>query len=87
MKRILLLVLTLCATVTLFAQTFTYNGINYKVTSPTTVEVSDNNNFKGMASIPSIINFANTSYEVTSIVNNAFYNNSVLNDKKEKGKF
>ena len=74
MKRILLFVFTLCATSTIFAQTFTHNGINYKVTSPTTVEVAPNPNFNGDAVIPSSVTNANVDYEVTAIGNNAFLN-------------
>lgn len=78
MKKILLLILTLFATSTLFAQTFTNNGINYNVTSPTTVEVGLNPNFIGNAVIPGSVNYANVDYEVTVIGNYAFHNCKTL---------
>ncbi len=78
MKKILLIILTLCATTTLFAQTFTDNGINYKVTSPTTVEVVNNRTFTGSAVIPSSVIYANVTYSVTKIDDYAFNNNPSL---------
>ncbi|TAF79700.1 MAG: T9SS C-terminal target domain-containing protein [Sphingobacteriales bacterium] len=72
MKKILLFVLTLCATVTLFAQTFTYNGINYTVTSASKVEVSWNTGIMGAAVIPSTVTYLGSVYEVIGIGQRAF---------------
>ncbi len=78
MKKILLIILTICATSTLFAQTFTDNGINYDVTSDTTVEVFNMSTFSGVAIIPSNVKNEGKTYSVTSISDYAFYNCSHL---------
>lgn len=39
MKNIVLFILSICATSTVFAQTFTDNGFNYIVISPTNVDI------------------------------------------------
>lgn len=74
MKKIILFVLMFCATSALLAQTFTVDGINYKVTSPTTVEVGINSGFVGDAVIPSSVTNAGVVYEVTRIGDYAFMN-------------
>jgi hypothetical protein len=78
MKKALLLILTLFATNTLFAQTFTDNGIKYEVISPTSVMVQDNRNFSGAAIIPSSVTNVSITYSVDSIAISAFLNNSTL---------
>lgn len=77
MKKIILFVLMLGVAGTLFAQTFAVNGINYNVTSPTTVEVGLNPDFTGAAVIPSSVINASITYSVTSIGGNAFYGSSI----------
>lgn len=52
--------------------TFTYQGINFKVTSPKTVEITANPSFTGVLNIPSSVTYDGTTYDVVSIVNNAF---------------
>ena len=74
MKKTIFFVLTLFGTSTLFAQTFIKNGINYTVTSPTTVEVGLNPDFTGSAVIPSNVSNGSFVYEVSRIGNFAFYN-------------
>ena len=78
MKQKLLLLLCFCATTFGFSQTFTDNGINYNVTSSTTVEVGDNTGFSGVANIPATVTYNNQSYAVTSIKYVAFQNCSGL---------
>jgi hypothetical protein len=79
MKKLLLFMLTLCAAGTLFAQTIIYNGIYYKITSPTTVEVTVGNQvFIGAAIIPSTVTNASITYSVTGIGNEAFMSSSSL---------
>jgi hypothetical protein len=78
MKKALLLILTLCATSVLSAQTFTNNGIKYEVISPTSVMVQDNRNFSGAAIIPSSVTNASITYSVVSIATSAFLYNSTL---------
>lgn len=72
MKKAILFILIFCVFTTLNAQTFTTNGINYSVTSPTTVEVANNAGFGGGANIPNTVTNASVSYTVTSIVGTAF---------------
>jgi len=68
MKHKLLLLIFAFLNVTFVnAQTFTDNGINYNVTSPTTVEVGNNANFSGVANIPATVTYNSQSYTVTSI--------------------
>ncbi len=80
MKKILILLLTLCATSTLFAQTFTDNGINYNITSPTTVEVAKNYGLTGAVIIPNSVTNSSDTYTVTGIGNDAFDNAYASND-------
>ena len=55
-----------------FAQNFTFGGINYGITSSSTVEVANNSGFIGVANIPSIVSDGTTNYSVTSIGTLAF---------------
>ncbi|WP_310558052.1 leucine-rich repeat protein [Flavobacterium sp.] len=75
MKKIIFLSLLLCTAGSLVAQTFTFGGINYTVTSattPLTVEVSDNSGFIGTANIPASTVDGGNTYAVTSIGDSAF---------------
>ena len=54
------------------AQTFTSDGINYNVTSPTTVEVGNNTNATGVVVIPPQVTHNSTVYSVTKIIGLAF---------------
>ena len=57
---------------TLAQQQIYYNGLNYNITSPTTVEVGVNSGATGAVMIPSQIFHYISNYTVTSISNNAF---------------
>ena len=85
MKRKLLLLLATLAIVAnawcLARTTFISNGITFNITStnPATVEVISNNQvYSGDISIPTTVEYGETSYAVTAIVNAAFYNCSSL---------
>jgi BspA type Leucine rich repeat region (6 copies)/Secretion system C-terminal sorting domain len=55
------------------AQTFTFDGLNYNVTSPITVEVGDQNGAAtGSLIIPAQVTYNSGTYSVTSIDNGAF---------------
>lgn len=62
------------------AQTFTYNGINYKVTDATNffVEVGNNTSFIGAANIPTMVVYNSQNYTVTKIGVRAFSGASLL---------
>jgi hypothetical protein len=57
-----------------FGQTFTYNGINYTVLTPTTAQVASNPGFFGAANIPFTVNNGVTNFTVTNIGQYAFQN-------------
>lgn len=57
------------------AQDFTYNGLNYNVTSATTVEVGENRGVTGAVVIPSNVTYDGSNYAVTSISDYAFVSN------------
>ena len=56
------------------AQTFTFGGLNYNVTSPTTAEVAVNAAATGNVIIPAQVSYNNSTYSVTSIGDIAFLN-------------
>ena len=60
------------------SQTFTFEGLNYNVTSSTTVEVGDNGGAIGAVAIPSNVTYDSSNYSVTSISVFAFAFNSNL---------
>lgn len=64
------------ATINLAPTTFEVNGINYNVTSATTVEVGSNTTATGAIVIPETVTNACGTYTVTSIGTNAFYSNA-----------
>ena len=74
MKKIIFLIIF--AVVSLqhaHAQNFTFNGLNYTVTSPTTAKVANQNGLTtGNVSIPTQVNLNGSSYVVTGIGNSAF---------------
>ncbi|MFN5984801.1 MAG: leucine-rich repeat domain-containing protein [Fluviicola sp.] len=72
MKILLTFIASIFATVISFAQTFTYNGINYNITG-TTVEVGTNPSASGTVVIPDTVNYLGATYSVTSIGNSAFF--------------
>ncbi len=74
-KIILLLVTGLLFSNFLYAQiTFTVNGIKYITTSTTTVAVTSGGTYVNDVKIPSNVIYLSTTYQVTSIADNAFYN-------------
>ncbi|MBF8456904.1 leucine-rich repeat domain-containing protein [Kaistella sp. G5-32] len=73
-KKLLLLFAVLSFSI---ASAFTVNGVNYNITSATTVEVGNNAGYNGALILPSTVSDGGTTYAVTSIVSSAF--NSCLN--------
>lgn len=73
MKKIYIFILFYISILSANAQTFTNNGINYNITSSTTVEVGNNASFTGDANIPSTVVYNSNNYTITSIANNAFF--------------
>ncbi|MDR1592371.1 MAG: leucine-rich repeat domain-containing protein [Prevotellaceae bacterium] len=79
--RFLVLALVLCGiSACTNTQSFTYNGINYKVTStsPREVKVANSRRYSGAAVIPASVVYNSNTYAVTAIGNSAFYNCSDL---------
>ncbi|MFV8379822.1 Ig-like domain-containing protein, partial [Flavobacterium sp. LB3R33] len=78
MKKQLLFFMALFWSTFSFGQTFIAGGIQYKVLTPTTVEVGDNssygsNPFNGpIANIPSTVTYNTNTYSVTAIGESAF---------------
>ena len=79
------LLFALLATTTLWAYDFRSGDLYYNITSDTTVEVTyqdrwSSNNYAGLttATIPETVTYQGTTYSVTSIRYNAFYNCSSL---------
>jgi BspA type Leucine rich repeat region (6 copies)/Secretion system C-terminal sorting domain/Leucine rich repeat len=79
MKISLTFIASIFATVISFAQTFSYNGINYNVTGGTTVKVGSNPSISGSVVIPDTVIYLGSSYIVTSIGELAFFNSTTLN--------
>ena len=73
MKKIIFLAFTFL-NISAVAQTFTYNGINYKVLDffPPNVEVGINPNFVGVANIPATVIYNNQTFNVTAVGYSAF---------------
>ncbi|MDR1592159.1 MAG: leucine-rich repeat domain-containing protein, partial [Prevotellaceae bacterium] len=79
--RFLVLALVLCGiSAGANAQAFTYEGINYQVTSTSLkeVKVAGNSGYSGEAVIPDSVVYNSDTYAVTEIGNEAFYNCSGL---------
>jgi hypothetical protein len=75
MKKILLLISLALATNLAIAQTtFTNNGLNYIITSDSTVAVGSNPSFVGDANIPNSVSNNNITYKVTDVDGGAFQN-------------
>ena len=78
-KGTILLLLTTLSFADLFSQSdFSFNEINYVITSPRTVGVAPGN-YSGNVVIPSNVTYNNRDYYVTSIEDSAFYNCRSLN--------
>ena len=81
MRKPFLLSLLVALLTTLSTHAFKSGDLYYKITSDNTVEVtSDGNNYKGLttATIPETVTNNGTTYSVTSIGDDAFYNCSSL---------
>ena len=84
MKKLFTLVFALVATTSLWAHNFEVNGIYYNILYDKINEVavtyrgssydSYSNEYSGSVTIPSTVTYNDTTYSVTSIGNNAFYN-------------
>lgn len=62
----------------LFAQTtFTVGGINYSITSDSTVAVTTGGTYSGNITIPSTVPYSGVTYDVTSIGSKTLFLNSV----------
>ena len=74
--RLLFTTLLLLFTVVATAQQFNVNGIYYSISNETnkTVGVAENNNYSGDIVIPSTVDYNGTTYSITSINRDAFYN-------------
>lgn len=72
MKKIILLFAFLGSCLVSFAQTFTSAGVNFSITSPSTVQVSLNPNFMGAINVPTNVSYLGTNFLVTGIGANAF---------------
>lgn len=73
-QRLSLLAVLLLCSVVVFAQNFTVDGVNYRITSAEklTVEVSENKGFDHALTIPESVEYQGVLYSVTSIGNDAF---------------
>ena len=78
--RLSILVLLLVLYSSVFAQNFEVDGVNYKITSSSTVEVSSKSpKYSGDVIIPESVNYDGNKYSVTSIGKYAFNGCSSLN--------
>ena len=74
-KTVLFLMMCLLATTQMWGQWFSFEGLNYRVTSntvPRTVEVARNANASGNIVIPTSVKYDGINYAVESIENSAF---------------
>ncbi|OFX76224.1 MAG: hypothetical protein A2X12_04480 [Bacteroidetes bacterium GWE2_29_8] len=74
MQKIITLLFIALFAINLSALGFTVDGINYNITSASTVEVGTSNTpkYSGSITIPSTVNYNNTTYSITSIGDAAF---------------
>jgi BspA type Leucine rich repeat region (6 copies)/Secretion system C-terminal sorting domain len=72
MRTKITIVFTILFSLHSFGQNFIFGGINYKISSATTVEVSTNAGIVGTVNLPSNINYENVNYLVTGIGEEAF---------------
>ena len=73
MKKLYFFFAAMCCMMVANAQGFTVDGINYTVTSATTVEVGDNEDCTGDVMIPMIVEKGGNKYSVTGIGVDAFF--------------
>ena len=81
MKKQFYILMALFGSFCSFGQNFNAGGINYSVTSataPFTVKVDENPSYSGTATIPASVDNAGTTYAVTSIGSDAFFDCSGL---------
>lgn len=77
-RTLIFLCAILCASVLSAQTTFTEDGIKYKVTGDSEVEVTnEQGTISGAITIPATVFYNNITYEVTSIGDNAFYYKSI----------
>ena len=84
MKRFLhfLCAIFIANSTSLYADTFTVNGINYTTTSTTTVTLTQRTSvYTGHLNIPQTVTYNSNVYTVTEIANNAFNNSYSTNIK------
>ena len=77
-KYFRLLFISLFCFISTIAHSFEVDGINYSITSGTTVSVASNKNCSGAIIIPEKVTYNGYEYSVTSIEKNAFYGCSGL---------
>lgn len=80
MKKTTFLLIAICLTLNVLAESFTVNGITYKITSsssPYTVKVN-NGEYSGIITIPASVTYNDITYSVTSIITGAFYNSNTV---------
>ena len=78
MKKTFLLLAALIIASTLWAQTFTLEGIKYQITSETTVMVVGQDESQPLVFLPPAIQYNSQSYNLTKIGSGAFFNRKSL---------
>ena len=78
MKRLLVFIVAIMGYVGAWAYDFMANGIKYDIISANEVSVASDNTLSGNITIPSQVTYNSVLYQVTSIGEDAFYNDSGL---------